>query len=86
MQFMSYMYCKVKYFVDHHIESFCGDVILWTLVGWFEKKNTRSEPERKVVLEDGRIKIDAKRQHLNLICSTLKLSHMQNFSSICQNM
>ena len=33
-----------------------------------------------------RSKIDAKRGHSNLICSTLKQSHVQNFSSICQNM
>ena len=31
-------------------------------------------------------KIDAKWRHSNLICSTLKQSHVQNFSSICQSM
>ena len=31
-------------------------------------------------------KIDAMRRHSNLICSTLKQSHVQNFSSICQSM
>ena len=31
-------------------------------------------------------KIDAKWWHSNLICSTLKQSHVQNFSSICQSM
>ena len=31
-------------------------------------------------------KIDAKWQHSNLLCSTLKQSNMQNFSSICQSM
>ena len=30
-------------------------------------------------------KIDANWRHLNLICSTVKQSHMQNFSSICQS-
>ena len=30
--------------------------------------------------------MDAERQHLNLICSTLKQSQVQNFSSICQSM
>ena len=32
------------------------------------------------------IKIDANWRHSNLICSTVKQSHMQNFSSICQSM
>ena len=31
-------------------------------------------------------KIDAKWQHSNLLCSTLKQSHVQIFSSICQRM
>ena len=31
-------------------------------------------------------KIDANWRHLNLLCSTVKQSHMQNFSSICQSM
>ena len=31
-------------------------------------------------------KIDANWRHSNLICSTVKQSHMQNFSSICQSM
>ena len=31
-------------------------------------------------------KIDGNRRHSNLICSTLKKSLMQNFSSICQSM
>ena len=31
-------------------------------------------------------KIDAKWWHSNLICRTLKQSHVQNFSSICQSM
>ena len=31
-------------------------------------------------------KIDANWQHSNLICSTVKQSHMQNLSSICQSM
>ena len=31
-------------------------------------------------------KIDAMRRHSNLICSILKQSHVQNFSSICQSM
>ena len=31
-------------------------------------------------------KIDAKWRQSNLICSTLKESHVQNFSSICQSM
>ena len=31
-------------------------------------------------------KIDAMRRHSNLICSTLKQSHVQNVSSICQSM
>ena len=30
--------------------------------------------------------IDAKWRHSNLICRTLKQSHVQNFSSICQSM
>ena len=33
----------------------------------------------------GDTKIDAKWRHSNLICSTLKQSHVQNFSSICQS-
>ena len=32
------------------------------------------------------LKIDAKWRLTNLICSTFKQSHMQNFSSICKNM
>ena len=31
-------------------------------------------------------KIDAKGRHSNLLCSTLKQSHVQNDSSICQSM
>ena len=31
-------------------------------------------------------KIDANWRHSNLICSTVKQSHMQNFNSICQSM
>ena len=31
-------------------------------------------------------KIDAKWRHSNLICSTFKQSHVQNFNSICQSM
>ena len=31
-------------------------------------------------------KIDGNWRHLNLVCSTVKHSHMQNFSSICQSM
>ena len=31
-------------------------------------------------------KLDANLGHSNLICSTVKQSHMQNFSSICQSM
>ena len=38
-----------------------------------------------IIRPDGRIKIDAKRRHSNLICSTLKQSHVQNFSSLCQS-
>ena len=30
--------------------------------------------------------IDANERHLNLICSTVKESHKQNFNSICQSM
>ena len=30
--------------------------------------------------------MDVERQHLNLICSTLKESQLQNFSSICHSM
>ena len=29
---------------------------------------------------------DAELRHSNLICSTVKQSHMKNFSSICQSM
>ena len=31
-------------------------------------------------------KIDANWRHSNLVCSTVKQSHVQNFSSICQSM
>ena len=65
-------YAKFQLNMSKHVREKCGKLCIFSI---------RSS-KRGITLT----KIDAKWQYSNLICSTVKQSHMQNFSSICQSM
>ena len=65
-------YAKLQLDMSKHVREKCGKLCISSILS--SKRGITPT------------KIDGNWRHSNLICSTVKQSHMQNFSSICQSM